>query len=79
MFHPFQEDPKELNDTQLQERISELSKKYTQAARLGKGELLTQLQTFVTIYRDEIRRRAMQPIKTNDDQDKDLDQLINVD
>jgi hypothetical protein len=78
MFHPFQEDPKELNDTQLQERISELSKKYTQAARLGKGELLTQLQTFVTIYRDEIRRRAMQPIKTND-QDKDLDQLINVD
>ena len=78
MFHPFQEDPKELNDTQLQERISELSKKYTQAARLGKGELLTQLQTFVTIYRDELRRRAMQPIKTND-QDKDLDQLINVD
>jgi hypothetical protein len=78
MFHPFQDDPKELNDTQLQERISELSKKYTQAARLGKGELLTQLQTFVTIYRDEIRRRAMQPIKTND-QDKDLDQLINVD
>ena len=78
MFHPFQEDPKELNDTQLQERISELSKKYTQAARLGKGQLLTQLQTFVTIYRDEIRRRAMQPIKTND-QDKDLDQLINVD
>ena len=78
MFHPFQEDPKELNDTQLQERISELSKKYTQAARLGKGELLTQLQTFVTIYRDEIRRRAMQPIKTND-QDKDLGQLINVD
>ena len=77
MFHPFQEDPKELNDTQLQERISELSKKYTQAARLGKGELLTQLQTFVTIYRDEVRRRAMQQkIQAND---KDLDQLINVD
>ena len=78
MFHPFEEDVKELTDTQLTERISELSKKYTQAARLGKGELLTQLQTFVTIYRDELRRRAMQPIKTND-QDKDLDQLINVD
>ena len=78
MFHPFQEDPKELTDTELTQRISELSKKYTQAARLGKGELLTQLQTFVTIYRDELRRRAMQPIKTNDE-DKDLDQLINVD
>jgi len=79
MFHPFQEDPKELTETELTQRISELSRKYTQAARLGKPELLTQIQTFVTIYRDEIRRRAMQPIKTNDDQDKDLDQLINVD
>jgi len=79
MFHPFQEDPKELTETELTQRISELSRKYTQAARLGKPELLTQIQTFVTIYRDEIRRRAMQPIKANDDQDKDLDQLINVD
>jgi hypothetical protein len=78
MFHPFQEDPKELTDTELTQKISELSKKYTLAARLGKGQLLTQLQTFVTIYRDELRRRAMQSTKTND-QDKDLDQLINVD
>jgi len=78
MFHPFEEDVKELTDTQLTERISELSKKYTTAARLGKGELLTQLQTFVIIYRDEIRRRAMESkLKANDD--KDLDQLINVD
>lgn len=78
MFHPFQEDPKELTDTEITQRISELSKKYTVASRLGNNQLLTQLQTFVTIYRDELRRRAMQPIKTND-QDKDLDQLINVD
>ena len=78
MLHPLQEDPKELTETELTQRISELSKKYTQAARLGKAELLTQLQTFVTIYRDEIRNRAMESkIKTNDD--KDLDQLINVD
>ena len=78
MFHPFQEDPKQLTETELTQKISELGKKDTQAARLGKGELLTQIQTFVTIYRDELRRRAMQPIKTND-QDQDLDQLINVD
>ena len=78
MFHPFQEDPKELTETELTQKISELGKKYTQAARLGKGQLLTQLQTFVTIYRDELRRRAMQPT-TNANDDKDLDQLINVD
>jgi hypothetical protein len=53
MFHPFQEDPKQLTDTELTQKISELSKKYTQASRLGNAQLLTQLQTFVTIYRDE--------------------------
>lgn len=78
MFHPFQEDPKELSETELTQKISELSKKYTVASRLGNNQLLTQIQTFVTIYRDELRRRAMQPTKTNDE-DKDLDQLINVD
>ena len=78
MFHPFQEDPKELSETELTQKISEWSKKYTVASRLGNNQLLTQIQTFVTIYRDELRRRAMQPTKTNDE-DKDLDQLINVD
>ena len=78
MFHPFQEDPKELSETELTQKISELGKKYTVASRLGNNQLLTQIQTFVTIYRDELRRRAMQPTTTND-QDKDLDQLINVD
>ena len=78
MFHPFSEDPKELTETELTQKISELGRKYTQCARSGNNELLTQLQTFVTIYRDELRRRAMQPVKTNDE-DKDLDQLINVD
>ena len=53
MFHPFQEDPKKLTETELTQKISELGKKYSQAARLGNGQLLTQLQTFVTIYRDE--------------------------
>lgn len=77
MFHPFQEDPKLLSETELTQKISELGKKYTQAARLGKGELLTQIQTFVTIYRDELRRRAISAkLQAND---KDLDQLINVD
>ena len=77
MFHPFEEDLTQLTDTQLTEKISELNKKYFQASRLGKGQLLTQLQTFVTIYRDEVRRRAMQS-KLNANDDKDLDQLINV-
>lgn len=78
MFHPFEENVRDLKEEELTKRIGELSRKFAIASRLGQKEVLTQLQTFVTIYRDELRRRAMQPIKTND-QDKDLDQLINVD
>jgi len=79
MFHSFSEPVEQLSDTELQERISELNRKYFAAQRLGKNNMLTQIQTFVTIYRDEVRRRALQDkLKTND-QDKDLDQLINVD
>ena len=77
MFHPFEGDLSELNDSELQAKLSELNKKYYSAARLGKKDLLTQLQTFVTIYRNEITRRAVTAKYSNDD--KDLDQLINVD
>ena len=77
MFHPFEGDLSKLNDSELQNTLSELNRKYYAAARLGNKNLLTQLQTFVTIYRDEITRRAIAAkFEAND---KDLDQLINVD
>jgi len=38
---------------------------------------LTQLATFVTIYKDELTRRNM--IRSRQQLDGDLDQLINVD
>ena len=76
MFHPFEGDLSELSDTELNNKLSELNRKYYTAARLGKNDLLTQLQTFVTIYRDEIRRRAL--TAKYEQNDTDLDQLINV-
>jgi hypothetical protein len=54
MFHPLEEDLSLLKDSEVEERLHELTKKYFQAARLGKPELLTQLATFVTIYKDEM-------------------------
>ena len=77
MFHPFEGDLSELSDTELNNKLSELNRKYYTAARLGKNDLLTQLQTFVTIYRDETTKRAISAKYEQDD--KDLDQLINVD
>jgi hypothetical protein len=76
MFHPFEGDLSQLKDSEVEERLHELTKKYFQAARLGKPELLTQLSTFVTIYKEELSKRLR---KNSSPVDGDLDQLINVD
>ena len=76
MFHPFEQDLSELKDNELEEKVQELTKKYYQAYRLGKPELLTQLATFVTIYKEELQKRHAAKLKDN--LDGDLDQLINV-
>lgn len=77
MFHPFEGNPQDLSDTDLESKIQDLTKKYHAAYRLGKPELLTQITTFITIYRNEMSRRNREKLKTQ--LDGDLDQLINVD
>jgi hypothetical protein len=80
MFHPLEKDLTELKDSEIEDQIVELNRKYYQAYRLGKPELLTQLSTFITIYKEEMSRRYIQ--KTRDAKNQlngDLDQLINVD
>ena len=77
MFHPFEQNLSELKDNELEEKVQELTKKYYQAYRLGKPELLTQISTFVTIYKDELSKRYRE--RTQTELNGDLDQLINVD
>ena len=77
MFHPLEEDLSDLKDQELQDRIVDLNKKLFTAARLGKKDMLTQIETFVIIYKDEVRRRAL--TQKLEQGDNDLDQLINVD
>lgn len=76
MFHPFEQNLSELKDNELEEKVQELTKKYYQASRLGKPELLTQISTFVTMYKDELSKRYYQ--RTQTELNGDLDQLINV-
>jgi DNA-binding PadR family transcriptional regulator len=78
MFHPLGKDLSKLKDSEVEEELRTLTKKYYQASRLGKPELLTQLSTFITIYREEMSKRLRQNL-SNGQMDKDLDQLINVD
>jgi len=76
MLHPFAEDLSALKENELEEKVQELTRKYYQASRLGKPELLTQIATFVTIYKDELSKRYRE--RTQAELDGDLDQLINV-
>lgn len=77
MFHPLQQDLSNLSDSEIESKLQELSRKYFAAQRMGNLDLLTQVATFVNIYRNELSRRYM--TKNRGDLDKDLDQLINVD
>lgn len=76
MLHPFENSLSDLSDSELENKLQEITKKYFMAQRLGNHELLTQLSTFVTIYKDEMKTRYLKKSIQND---KDLDQLINVD
>jgi len=76
MLHPLSVDLTTLKDSEVEEKLQELTRKYFAAQRLGKPELLTQISTFVTIYKQELSRRYLD--KTNSELDRDLDQLINV-
>jgi len=76
MFHPLEKNLADLKDSEIENELRELTKKYFIAQRLGNPEMLTQLSTFVTIYREEMSRRLL---KNNTQHNGDLDQLINVD
>ena len=77
MFHPLEEDLSKLKDPEVEAKLQELTKKYHQAYRLGKPEMLTQISTFITIYKNEMSKRYREKFSGN--VDGDLDQLINVD
>lgn len=77
MFHPLEKNLSQLKDSEINEKIQELNKKYLIAQRLGNREILTQLSIFVNIYKEEQIKRNKKIYEK--DIDKDLDTLINVD
>lgn len=76
MFHPLSQNLRDLKDSEVEETLQKLTQKYFIAQRLGNPQMLTQLSTFVNIYKEEMSRRLR---KNTGELDGDLDQLINVD
>lgn len=69
----------ELKDTDIESKISELSRKYSIAARMGYGDACSQLLLAIDGYKSEMQRRLLEKQKVSvKNQDRDLDDLINV-
>jgi len=79
MFNPLINDFKDLKVTDLENKISDLSKKYFIAARSGNGELAKQIAVALEMYRSELQTRnlATNQIPTANGK-TDLDSLINI-
>ena len=73
MFNPFVNDLSELTDAELQNKISDVSKKYWQTSNEA---LRQQIAVVLQMMQDEQQRRAFSQKKDLDD--PDLDSLINI-
>lgn len=80
MYHPLLDDARNLKDQDLENRILDLGRKYHIAARLGQGGVCQQILVALETYKEEQRRRQFEATQNLvKKQNKDLDDLINVD
>lgn len=80
MFNPLVEDLTKLKDTEIDEKISSLGRKYMIASRTMGGGVLVQIATLLEQYKAEQIRRQMKAMTDLAKRtDKNLDGLIKRD
>lgn len=77
MMHPFSGDLSELTVTQIEDKITDLSKKYFATHN---PQVQEQIGTFIEIYKQELQMKMAKEQLRQQQQngDSDLDSLINV-
>lgn len=76
MFNPLVDDFSALNDSEIEEKISELGRKFFQSHN---PHVQTQIATLLEMYKEEMRsRRAKQYLQNLENNNSDLDSLIKV-
>lgn len=80
MYNPLIPDPKDIKDADLDNKIADLNKKYLIAARSGNGSLCEQILTIIEQYKEEQKKRFSEKSQKVlvKDQDRNLDNLINI-
>jgi hypothetical protein len=81
MFNPLLPDLSKLKDQELDERIFDLTKKYSIALRLGNGSAAQQIVLNLDAYKTEQQQRQYNANKELENKNKNsgMDDLINVD
>jgi len=80
MFHPLLDNPAKIKDQELENKILDLTKKYHTAASMGQGTICQQILLILEVFKEEQRKRQQEAIQNGmRKQNKDLDDLINVD
>lgn len=79
MFNPLLPDLSTIKNEDLENKITELMKKFTIAARSGQGGVCNQISVILDCYRQEQLRRYAESAKKLQTQNKNLDDYINVD
>lgn len=79
MFNPLLPDLSNLKNEDLDNKITELMKKYTIAARSGQSGVCSQISTILDCYREEQQKRYAAANQKLLNQNKNLEDFINVD
>ena len=82
MFHPLAQNPSNLSNDELHDKLTELNKKYITASRLPDQSLARQVHSMIIMYTDEQQKRyrkQMQEQFKSKNSDQDLGDLVNVD
>jgi hypothetical protein len=79
MFNPLMPDLSNLKNEDIDNKINELMKKFTIAARHGQGGVCEQISILLDAYKEEQRARYQRSNQKLAEQNKHLDDFINVD
>jgi len=79
MYNPLLPDLSTLKSEELDNKITELMQKYFQAARHGQGAVCNQIGVILEAYKSEQAMRHAKATQKMANQNKNLDDFINVD